>query len=114
MVLLAPLPFGAVTAAGRGALEIGALVLGLIWTAHAAVRGTGLPHGSARLGIAGLLLLGIVQALPIGAGIVGAISPNALLERRASIPSGTALAKGSAARRVESTSCQEIPELPTE
>ena len=54
LVMLAPLPFGAVTATGRGGLEIGALVLGLIWTAHAALRGTGLPPASARLGARGV------------------------------------------------------------
>jgi O-antigen ligase len=91
VVLLAPLPVGAVTAVGRGVLELSAVVLGLIWTVDAAIRGTGLPPRSARWGIAGLLVLGALQALPLGSGIVGAISPNAIAERRASIPSGAAL-----------------------
>lgn len=92
IVLLAPLPFGAVTAAGRLALEAGAAVLALLWTADAAVRGTALPPLPVRIGVAGLLALAMIQALPLGTTVVGLASPNAIEVRRVAIPPSGVLA----------------------
>ena len=62
VVVLAPLPFGAVTVVGRTGLEIAAGVLGILWVAGAAVRGSALPALAVRIGLAGLLILGIATA----------------------------------------------------
>ena len=91
VALLAPLPFGSVTAPGRLALEASAAMLALVWTAGAAARGTALPPLAVRLGVAGMLTLALVQSLPLGAAVVGSVSPNAIEVREAAIPSGEVL-----------------------
>jgi len=86
-IVAAPFPFGAVPAAGRLALELGAFALLLVWAARAwAGRPTALPPRPVIWGLAGLLLLTTLQALPLGGGIVGSLSPRALSLRAESLP----------------------------
>lgn len=77
VVILAPLPFGAVGPRGRLSLEIGALILGLVWLARAFLRKTELPPRLAVAGVVGLLGLGMLQLAPLGEGIVSRLSPEA-------------------------------------
>lgn len=90
-MILGPFPFGAVTPPGRLALELGALALLLIWIGRAFFRDTPLPPKPVRIGIAGLLLLGALQAMPLGQAVVGRISPRAVAIRVDSQPPPAAL-----------------------
>jgi putative inorganic carbon (HCO3(-)) transporter len=92
VVVLAPLPFGAVTPRGRLALEAAAGLLGLLWTARAALRPTRLPSRAVCCGLLGLLGLGMLQAAPLSEAVVGRLSPASLELRRAARPPGAALA----------------------
>ncbi len=78
ILVLAPLPEGSVREPARTALEIASLALGLSWIVLAARRSVVLPPRTALAGALGLLLLAAAQALPLGAGVVGALSPRAL------------------------------------
>ncbi len=90
IVIAAPLPFGSVTASARLALELAAFLLGALWLARTWLRaGPAVPRGAA-VAAAGLLGLGLVQALPLGDGIVSRISPRAVACRDESRPSGEA------------------------
>ena len=86
LLILAPLPFGAVGAAGRLALEIGAFVLLAIWAVRAFAKPTPLPTTLARVGIAGLLGLALIQTLPLGSAAVSRLSPMSLEIRDDSRP----------------------------
>ncbi len=92
VVVLAPLPFGSIGPASRLGLELGALVLGLIWTVRALSRPTPLPGLGVRAGLAGLLVLAALQAVPLGQSVVGLLSPRSLEIRSASVPPADALA----------------------
>jgi len=91
VVVAAPLPFGAVSPAGRLALEVAALSLLAIWIVRALALPTPLPPRLAALGLAGLVLLGALQCLPVGAAVTSVLSPLSLETRRASQPEGAAL-----------------------
>jgi putative inorganic carbon (HCO3(-)) transporter len=76
LIVLAPLPFGSVPPAGRLMLELLALALTAIWI-FAATRGTvALPPRSARVALIGLLVIAALQAIPLGATAVSALSPR--------------------------------------
>jgi len=85
-LIVAPFPFGAVREPGRSALELGALVLLLLWIARSLFRDTPLPSLAVRVGLIGLLALAVVQALPLGDGMVGRLSPAAVTLRAESLP----------------------------
>jgi O-antigen ligase len=76
LVILIPLPFGAVGAFGRAGLELGALLLALLWLARATFRPTRLPSRLALAGMIGLVLLALVQLVPLGEGTVRLLSPG--------------------------------------
>jgi O-antigen ligase len=114
LVLLAPLPFGAVTAAGRLALEVGAAVLALLWTADAALHGTALPPLPVRIGVAGMLALAMLQALPLGTTVVGLASPNAIEVRRAAFPPSEVLAAEDEILQRDARSLEAAPALSLE
>ena len=77
LIIAAPLPFGAVGPAGRAAFEMLALALLTYWTVLAATREVALPPRAARFALLGLLAIAVIQALPVGQGAVGLISPHA-------------------------------------
>jgi O-antigen ligase len=85
-LIAAPFAFGAVGAPGRLAVELGAIVLLLIWLGRSLFRPTPLPSKLVRIGLAGLLVFTAVQALPLGAGIVRLVSPRAVATRADSRP----------------------------
>jgi len=114
VVLLAPLPFGAVTPWGRLALEMAACALAVLWIARAAVRGTILPSMAVRLGLAGLLVLGILQTVPLHRAVIGPISPRAVEVRRSSLPTGEALAIENRLLGQESRGLEPAPSLSLE
>jgi O-antigen ligase len=114
VVLLAPLPFGAVTPRGRLALEVAAYALGVLWIAGAAVRGTTLPSKALRVGLAGLLVLGIVQAVPLHRAVVGPVSPRAVEVRDSSLPTGEARAIENRLLGQESSALEPAPSLSLE
>ena len=91
LLFLAPLPFGAVVPAGRMALELGSGALLLLWLVRAASRPTPLPSALATIGLAGLLLLGTLQAAPLGSTMVRVLSPLSMRVRTESAPSGLAI-----------------------
>jgi O-antigen ligase len=75
LIVLAPLPFGAVGPSGRLALETGAFLLTLIWTWEAVRERVALPPRAVLAGVFGLLALAAVQIVPLGAGVIAAIAP---------------------------------------
>ena len=89
-IIAGPFPFGAVQPSGRLALELLALGLMAVWVARAPFRATPLPPRLGQIGVAGLLLLCALQALPLGRTIVGAISPQAVSIRADSLPADEA------------------------
>jgi len=91
LVILAPLPFGAVGPAGRLTLECACFALGLLWLARALTRPTPLPSTPVLAGLVGLLALAAFQALPLGAGVVGGLSPESMAIREAAVPEADAL-----------------------
>jgi O-antigen ligase len=78
VLVLAPLPFGSVVPWGRLSLEIGSLILLVVWLVRGIARRSPLPPIAARVALAGLLGLAALQALPLGAGAVSLLSPHAL------------------------------------
>lgn len=86
VVILAPLPFGAMGPRGRLALELGALILALVWLARACLHRTELPSRLAVAGIVGLLGLGLLQLAPLGEGVVAKLSPEAVRIRARTQP----------------------------
>jgi O-antigen ligase len=91
LVIAAPLPFGAVPAAGRLALELAGAVLLVAWLARSWFHSTPLPSRPVLAGFAGLLGLAIVHVLPLGVGAVGLVSPAAASMRAASRPPAAVL-----------------------
>jgi O-antigen ligase len=114
VVLLAPLPFGAVTPRGRLALEIASCVLGVLWIAGAAVRGMALPSLAVRIGLAGLLILGILQSVPLHRAVVEPISPKAIEVRQTSLATGDALEIENRLLGRDSRSMEPAPSLSVE
>lgn len=91
MVVAAPLPFGAVIPAGRLALETGAFALLAVWLVRAALRPTPLPPRPVAVGIVSLLLVGVLQAIPLGTTVVSAVAPLSARIRSESTATGDAL-----------------------
>jgi O-antigen ligase len=88
VLVLAPLPFGAVVPAGRTALEVASLVLLLAWVARGLTLRNPLPSAPARAAIVGLLALAAIQAAPLGAAAVSVLSPRSLDLRTMVTPDG--------------------------
>jgi O-antigen ligase len=77
LIVVAPLPFGAVGPSGRLTLELLALALTAAWALWALRDDVALPPRSVCIALCGLLAIPAIQLLPIGASLVGAISPGA-------------------------------------
>ena len=90
-VILGPFPFGAIAPPGRLALELGALGLLLVWLGRSLFRPTPLPSKPVQIALAGLLMLGALQSVPLGEFLVGRISPHAVAIRVDSLPPAEAL-----------------------
>jgi O-antigen ligase len=75
LVVLAPLPFGAVGPAGRLALECGAFLLTALWTWECVRDRVVLPPRPVIFGALGLLALAAVQIVPLGLGAIRVLSP---------------------------------------
>ena len=86
LIATSPLAFGAVTAGGRAYLEIGSFVLLGVWLIRASFRATPVPRRAVLVGVFGLLVLGLLQAVPLGSGPVGLVSPHATTLRENSMP----------------------------
>ncbi len=95
LILFLPLPFGGVVPAGRILLEAGAGLLTIFWILRERNRSTWksprVPVWAAA-GLAGLLLFGLLQAIPLGSTAVSVLSPEADAMRRRTVPEGPALA----------------------
>jgi O-antigen ligase len=76
LILVAPLPFGSVAAGGRLALELLALALTALWMFAATRSEVALPPRWVSLALLGLLAIALIQLVPIGSGLVAAISPR--------------------------------------
>ena len=85
-LIVAPFPFGGVPAPGRLALELGAFALLGLWLVRSLIRGAALPPRLVSAGLAGLLVLAVAQALPLGAGAAEVLAPRALAIRTESRP----------------------------
>jgi O-antigen ligase len=86
LIILAPLPFGAVGAAGRLALEISAFVLTAVWIFAAAREQVALPPRRVRVALIGLLVIAALQTIPLGATAVSVLSPRSAALRGALDP----------------------------
>jgi O-antigen ligase len=84
LVLLAPLPFGSVPPSARLGLEIVALALVAIWVVRAVRHRVVLPPRLVCVGVAGLLVLVLVQAIPVPDSILEVAAPTGLEIRRTS------------------------------
>lgn len=82
LIVVAPLPFGSVDPGGRLALEILALALTAVWVFTATQGEVALPPRSMRLALIGLLAIAALQLIPLGTGVVSALSPHAAALRR--------------------------------
>jgi len=87
VVLAAPIPFGAVGPGGRLLIEAAAAVLVVVWAVRAFGRPTPLPSAPVRAALVGLVGLAALQLVPLGAGVVGALSPRTVeLHQAARVP----------------------------
>ncbi len=86
VLVLAPLPFAAVSASGRLALEAAALVLLLVWVCAGWTGAYRLPPKRVLGLLGGLLLLAAIQLIPLGEGLIGAVSPRSLTVRESVAP----------------------------
>jgi O-antigen ligase len=77
VLIIAPMPFGSVPPAARLALEIAAFLLVLVWIFRAATRGAHLPPRAVGIGIAGILCLALLQALPLPSPVLRSVAPRA-------------------------------------
>lgn len=92
LVVVVPLPLGAVGPRGRLLLEVGAAALLVLLLARAPFWATPLPSAWARAGVGGLLALAALQSLPLGDAVVSRISPRSVAVRAASEPPAPAQA----------------------
>ncbi|MBD3868544.1 MAG: O-antigen ligase family protein [Acidobacteria bacterium] len=92
VILIAPLPFGAVLPLGRTGLELAAAILLVLWLARALLRPEPGPGRGVIVSLVGMLALVLLQAVPLGAPLAGTVSPNVIAARQAGIPTGEALA----------------------
>ncbi len=74
LVVLAPLPFGAVEPVGRLALEAGALALTALWMLVALRGPVALPPPAVSVGIAGLIVVAGLQIVPLAGGLPPTLS----------------------------------------
>lgn len=86
VLVLAPLPFGAVSASGRLALECAAGMLLLVWAYAGWTGPLRLPPKRVLGLLGGLLLLGAVQTIPLGADLIRTVSPRSLAVRESVVP----------------------------
>jgi len=86
VLILAPLPFGAVTVFGRLALETATLFLVLVWAIAGWTGELRFPPRRVLLLLGGLLLLGSVQTIPLGEGLIRVVSPKSLTVRESVTP----------------------------
>ncbi len=77
LIVVAPLPFGSVASGGRLTLELMALTLTVLWMFAATRSQVALPPRSASFALLGLLAIAAIQLVPLGPGIVEALSPRA-------------------------------------
>jgi O-antigen ligase len=84
VIVVAPLPFGAVLPEALLLLESGALLLLGVWLWRAVRRPAALPPAGVRAGVLGLLALALVQILPLGRALVARVSPRSAELREAS------------------------------
>jgi len=82
LILVAPLPFGSVAPGGRLVLELMALTLTGLWMVSAMRFPVALPPRPVSFALLGLLGIAAIQLVPLGAGIVSALSPHAALLRQ--------------------------------
>jgi len=82
LIAIAPLPFGSVGPAGRLTLEILALALTVAWVFTATRHEVALPPRLVRVALLGLLALAALQMIPLGAGVLSALSPHAAALRQ--------------------------------
>jgi O-antigen ligase len=92
VILIAPLPFGAVLPSGRTGLELAAFVLLALWLVRAYMRPEPGPGRGVVLSLVGVLTLVLLQAVPLGEPLAGRISPNVIAARQAALPTAEALA----------------------
>jgi O-antigen ligase len=92
VILIAPLPFGAVLPSGRTGLEIAAVILLVLWLVRAFLQPEPGPGRGVVLSLVGILTLVLLQAVSLGEPLVGRISPNVIAARQAATPTGEALA----------------------
>jgi len=92
LLLIAPMPLGAVGPRGRLMLEIGALALLLLWLGRSAFRATPLPPRWVSVGMFGMLGLAALQALPLGEAVLAPLSPRSVEIRAESRPPEAAAA----------------------
>ncbi len=85
LLILAPLPFGAVGPGGRFSLELGALALVVLWGFGASRLPGATPGMTVRVALVGLLGLALLQALPLGQAAVSTLSPGSVAIRSDSL-----------------------------
>lgn len=111
LLVLAPLPFGSVAGWARAALEASSLALASVWLLRGLFRPAALPPRAAIAGAAGLLLLGLFQAVPAGRAVVGLFSPRALEVRDRAAPAGDALEAERRLLGLDPRSLDRVPSL---
>jgi len=77
LIVVAPLPFGAVGPAGRLTLEILALTLTAAWAVIAWRTDVATPPRAASFALLGLLAIAAIQVVPLRGSLVGLVSPHA-------------------------------------
>jgi O-antigen ligase len=82
LIVVAPLPFGAVGPMGRLTLEIMALTLTAGWVLVAVREDLALPPRSVCIALIGVLAVAALQVLPLGERVVATLSPHAAALRR--------------------------------
>lgn len=86
VIVITPLPFGAVPPPGRLALEIASALLLAIWLARAVRHPTPLPPRWLCVGLAGLIALATLQIVPLGPGATAMLSPRVAEIERTTTP----------------------------
>ncbi|NIM00407.1 MAG: hypothetical protein GTN89_05990 [Acidobacteria bacterium] len=114
ILVLAPLPFGAVSGRGRLALESSALVLLLLWTYIGWTRSCRLPPLRVVVLLAGLLLLGVTQTIPVGEDLISVVSPQSLEVRESLVPPEDARAAEEAILQLDPATLDAPPTLSVE
>lgn len=111
VILLAPMPFGGVLPAGRLALELFSLFLLVLWAVQTIRRPGRCPPRIVGLGLAGLLALGLVQAIPVGEAIASVVSPGRIEIQSDSRPPEDARAAEARILGTDPTTLEAVPAL---